>query len=193
MADDEKMTVTLEEFCALDGTPARDTLRRLIKDNPDFPAKPGTNGVAYEIDTAAAIEWLKGRKERAEAEQRERAARVKQFALDLLGEEAASDLDGPLSTAERQALLQEEFLRIKVAEKRGELISKASIEAAAAQVLTVDARRRETFIARLAKRVELTREQIAEGEALMDSDRREFVAELQDLFAADGSDGGGHE
>ena len=55
----DRLTLTLEEFAKLDGVPGRDTLRRIIKDNPDFPAKPGSNGVAYEIDVEAGIAWLK--------------------------------------------------------------------------------------------------------------------------------------
>ena len=60
----DRITASLAEFAAIPGVPSQVTLRQLIKDNPDFPAKPGTNGVAYEIDVASAIAWVKARDEK---------------------------------------------------------------------------------------------------------------------------------
>jgi hypothetical protein len=188
MAD--RLTLTLEEFAALDGVPGRDTLRRMIKENPDFPAKPGSNGVAYEIDVERAIEWLRGRDQRRRTEQEEREAAARQLALDMLGTDAAADLDRGQTVGERKALLEEEFYAIKVAEKRGDLIRKDSIEAAIADVIVTDARRRGTFVSRLSKRVTLTREQIAAAEAMIDLDRAAFANELQALAAPGGASGG---
>lgn len=176
--------MTLEEFAALDGVPGRDVLRRTIRDNSDFPATPGTNGVAYQIDVAAAIEWLRGRDERRRLEEEERAAAARQLALDMLGSDAAADVDRGTSSSERKALLEEEFYAIKVAEKRGELVRKADIEAAIANVLAIDARRRTDFVARLAKRIALSRDQIRQAEILMEHDCRQFAAALEAL--ADG-------
>lgn len=184
----DTLIASLAEFAAIPGVPSEVTLRKIIKENPDFPAKPGTNGVAYEIDTAAAIEWLQARDERRIAEEREHAAAVKQLGLELLGDKAATDIDRAITPGERRELLEEEFYAIKVAEKRGELIRKAEIEAAIADVLVTDARRRATFMARLAKRVDLDRGQIAAGEALMDSDRRAFAQELQGLMEQSDAD-----
>lgn len=177
----ERLTMTLEEFAAIEGVPGRDVLRRIIRDNADFPATPGSNGVAYQIDVAAAIEWLKGRDERRRAEEEERAASARQLALEMLGTDAAADVDRGSSASERKALLEEEFYAIKVAEKRGELIRKDSIEAAISDVLVADAQRRASFITRLAKRVNLSREQLAAAEELIDLDRRQFAAALQAL------------
>lgn len=185
---DSHLTMTLEEFAAIEGVPGRDVLRRIIRDNPDFPAKAGSNGVAYEIDVAAAIEWLKGREERRRAEDEERAAAARQLALDMLGSDAASNVDRSVSASERKALLEEEFYAIKVAEKRGELIRKDSIEAAISNVLALDAQQRRTFVARLAKHVNLTREQMHEAELMVDQDRRQFAAALNAL--AEGSPSG---
>lgn len=176
MAD--RLTMTLEEFAALDGVPGRDVLRRMIKDNPDFPAKPGSNGVAYEIDVELAIEWLRTRDDRRRVDEEERAAAARQLALDMLGSDAAANLDRGSSASERKALLEEEFYAIKVAEKRGELIRKDSIEAAISNVLVVDARSRTSFMGRLAKRATLSREAIAAGEALMAHDMKQFAQAL---------------
>ena len=176
------LTYGLADFSAIPGVPSQVTLRQLIKDNPDFPAKPGTNGVAYEIDVAAAIAWLKARDERRIAAERTHADKVRQLGLELLGEDAAANVDqAGLGPSERKALLEEEFFAIKVAEKRGELIRKADIEAAISDVLVRDAQRRATFMARLAKRVDLEREAIAAGEVLMDADRRAFASALERL------------
>lgn len=179
MAD--RPTLTLEEFAALDGIPGRDTLRRIIRDNPDFPATPGSNGVAYRIDVERAIEWLRSRDERRRIEEEERAASARQLALEMLGPDAAVDIDRGHSPSERKALLEEEFYAIKVAEKRGELIRKESIEAAIANVLALDAKRRREFVPRLAMRINLNREQIAEAQALVEHDMQEFAAALQNL------------
>ncbi len=186
MAD--RMTMTLEEFAALDGVPGRDVLRRMIKDNADFPAKPGSNGVAYEIDVGLAIEWLRTRDDRRRADEEERAAAARQLALDMLGADAASNPDRAGSVSERKALLEEEFYAIKVAEKRGDLIRKDSIEAAIANVLVVDARSRTSFMGRLAKRTSLSRDAIAAGEALMLHDMKQFAEALSAL--SEGSPGG---
>jgi hypothetical protein len=184
----DRLTMTLEEFAALDGVPGRDVLRRIIKDNDDFPATPGTNGVAYQIDVAAAIEWLRSRDDRRRAAEEQRAAAARQLALDMLGADAVSNVDRGSTPSERKALLEEEFYAIKVAEKRGELIRKDSIEGAIADVLSTDAQQRRSFVARLAKRLSLTREQLHEAELMMEQDRRQFAAALNSL--AEGSTSG---
>ncbi len=177
----ERLTMTLEEFAAIEGIPGRDVLRRIIRDNPDFPATPGTNGVAYQIDVAAAVEWLKARDERRRADEEGRAAAARQLALDMLGSDAVADINQSASPSERKALLEEEFYAIKVAEKRGELIRKASVEAAIADVLAIDAKRRIEFVSRLSKVISLTREQITEAERLSEMDRQQLAAALQSL------------
>lgn len=187
MAD--RLIATLAEFAAIPGVPSQVTLRQLIKDNPEFPAKPGTNGVAYEIDVEEGIAWLKARDERRVASEREHAEAVRQLGLELLGAGAAANVAQPgASAAERKQFYEEEYLAIKVAEKRGELIRKAEIEAAISDVLVRDAQRRATFMARLGKRVDLSREVIAAGEALMDADRRAFASALERLTESTNAD-----
>jgi len=191
----ERLKASLAEFAAIPGVPSQVTLRQLIKDNPEFPAKPGTNGVAYEIDVEDGIAWLKARDERRIAAEREHAEAVRQLGLELLGEGSAANVTLPgASASERKQFYEEEYLAIKVAEKRGELIRKAEIEAAISDVLVRDVQRRATFMARLGKRVDLSREVIAAGEALMDADRRAFAGALErltettDADAASGAD-----
>jgi hypothetical protein len=185
----ETLIASLAEFAAIPGVPSEVTLRRLIRENPDFPAVPGTNGVAYEIDVRAGIEWLKAREARRIAAEREHAEQVRQLALELLGEDAAANVSqAGLSIDERRKLLEEEFYAIKVAEKRGELIRKADIEAAISDVLVADAHRRASFMTRLAKRVSLSREQLAAAEELMEFDRRQFAAALKGLIQNNDAD-----
>jgi hypothetical protein len=188
------LTASLAEFAAIPGVPSEVTLRKLIKENADFPAVPGTNGVAYLIDVAEAVAWLKERDAKRIAADREHAEQVRQLGLELLGADAAADVgQAGLSIDERKKLLEEEFYAIKVAEKRGDLIRKADIEAAIADVIVADARNRANFMARLAKRVTLGREQIAAGQELMDHDRRQFAAALERLAEkkdADAASGG---
>lgn len=188
----EALIASLGEFAAIPGVPSEPTLRRLIKDNPDFPALPGTNGQAYEIDVAAGIAWLKARETKRVQGERDHAERVRQLGLELLGEGAAADVSQVgLSAEERRKLLEEEFYAIKVAEKRGELIRKADIEAAISDVLVADARRRSSFMTRLAKRVNLSREQLAAAEELIEFDRRQFAAALKGLVEDDDVDAAG--
>ncbi len=188
----EALIAKLHEFAAIPGVPSEPTLRRLIKENPDFPANPGTNGQAYEIDVSAGIAWLKERDAKRVQSERDHAAQVRQLGLELLGDSSAADVSQVgISAEERRKLLEEELYAIKVAEKRGELIRKADIEATISDVLVADARRRSSFMTRLAKRVSLTREQLAAAEELMDFDRRQFAAALKGLTESDDADAAG--
>jgi hypothetical protein len=188
----EALIASLCEFAAIPGVPSEPILRKLIRENPDFPANPGTNGQAYEIDVAAGIAWLKEREAKRVQGEREHAEKVRQLGLELLGEGAAADVSqAGLSIDERKKLLEEEFYAIKVAEKRGELIRKADIEAAIVDVLATDAQRRGDFMARLAKRVNLTREQIAAAQELLEYDRRQFAAALKGVTETRDADAAG--
>lgn len=190
MAD--PLIVTLAEFCAQPGLPSEPVMRKLIRENPDFPATIGANGVPYGIDLAAGIAWIKERDAKRIEAQRQRAEEVRQQALDLLGEDAATNLGQEgLSIDERRKLLEEEFFRLKVAEKRGELIRKADIETAIVDVLATDAKRRREFMVRLAKLVNLSREQIAAAEELIEHDCRQFAAALKGLTETEDADAAG--
>lgn len=179
----ERVIASLGDLAAVPGMPTEPTLRKLIRENPDFPiVSIGKSGQSYEIDVEAAIEWIKAHEEKrreAEAAQRNR---VQQYALELLGYDAASNNEqAGLSPAERKALLEEELVAIKVAERRGQLIRKASVEEALAAMMVLDARRRETFTARLAKRIDLPREALTAIAAMMEQDRRALAADMEKL------------
>ncbi|MGD9470624.1 MAG: hypothetical protein AB7G24_00835 [Novosphingobium sp.] len=193
---DKRVTGTLGDLAAVPGMPSEPTLRKLIKENPDFPViSTGSNGRAYEIDVAEAVAWLQAREEKIRAAERARSEEVRQFALDLLGSDsAAAESDAGLSAAEQKQLLEAELAGIKVAERRGELIRRNSVEEALAALLVMFRQRGETFSARLAKRIDLTREQIAAIDELMRqdqnflADRMEKISEPDHADAATGAD-----
>jgi phage terminase Nu1 subunit (DNA packaging protein) len=159
------------------------TLRKLIKENRDFPVLSfGRNGVAYEFDATAVAAWIAAREATINEAQRARSDEVQQFRLDLLGADSASaQAKEGLSPSERKQLMEEELVAIKLAERKGDLIRKASVDAAIEAVIVKDAQRRGSFAARLSKRIELPREIIAAVEVLMDLDRKAFARELVEL------------
>ncbi len=165
------------------GMPSEPTLRKMIGDNPDFPIlSRGKNGVAYEFDLAAAAQFVVSLREREEVAARARANEVRQFGLALLGEDSAVNQERVgLSPAERKALLEEELISIKVGERRGELIRKASVEAAFASIMSLLNQSGRSFASRLAKRTELTRDQIALIERMMDADLRALADKFEEM------------
>lgn len=177
------MVGSLGELEAMPGMPSIPTLKKMIDEHVDFPVlKRGTNGVAYEFDLAEAHQFVRGIREREEAEARSRAAEVRQLGLELMGGQSlAGPADVGLSASERKALLEEELVAIKVAEKRGLLIDKASVEEAVSALFVRLDQSRRSFTARLTKRVELDREQIAGIEAVMRQDQVSLAGEMARL------------
>lgn len=97
-ADKPSMVVTLGQLAALPNMPSEPTLRKIIDENPDFPLlSRGRNGVAYEMDAAAAIRFIKGLETKKEEDRRTAADQLRQIAFDILGEDAASNLDPTFS------------------------------------------------------------------------------------------------
>lgn len=186
----EPVLVQLGELAAVPGMPSEATLRKLVRENDDFPVvSRGKNGVAYEIDLERAVQWIRDNEEKKLQAQRERQDEVRQFAMDFLGPDAASDQgQSGLSAAERKQLLEEELVAIKLAERKGELIRKASIESALATVLIKDAQRRSSFSQRLAKRIDLPRDVIAAIDAMQEFDRESFARELEQISEIDDAD-----
>ena len=148
----------------------------------------GRNGVAYEMDLAAAISFIKGLEAKKEEERRASADQVKQLGLALLGEDAASDLaQAALSATERKAMLEGELFAIRVGRERGELVRKASMEAAVGAVFQLLNSKMRSLPARLSKRMELSRKQIALIDQIVERD----LTELADKFEEMGRTGDG--
>ena len=183
------MVVTLGQLASVPSMPSEPTLRKLIDENPDFPLlSRGRNGVAYEMDLAAAISFIKGLEAKKEEERRASADQVKQLGLALLGEDAASDLaQAALSATERKAMLEGELFAIRVGRERGELVRKASMEAAVGAVFQLLNSKMRSLPARLSKRMELSRKQIALIDQIVERD----LTELADKFEEMGRTGDG--
>jgi hypothetical protein len=183
---------SLQELTSLPGMPSEPTIRKLIDKHSDFPIlKRGKNGDAYEFDLGEAAKFVLGLREREEEEARARAAEVRQFGLDLLGADAvALDADQVgLSAKERKELIEEELAAIRLAKERRELVRKASVEAALADFLVWLGQRQASFSARLAKRADVPRDLLLAVDRLMESDRSEIAARMEQMKdAGDGSD-----
>lgn len=180
---EQRVIGTLGDLAAVPGLPSEPTLRKLIRENPDFPiVSTGTNGHAYEIDIAAAIAWLKSHEEKRREAERERSATVQQFALDLLGADAAANVAQPgLSPADRKALYEEEVAAIKLGMLRGEFVRKASVEAAVAAMLDLVSQQYRSLSARLSKRTDLTRRQQTLIDEMVEQDMRQLAAKLEEM------------
>lgn len=178
------MIGSLAELVSLPGMPSEPTIRKLIDKHSDFPIlKRGKNGDAYEFDLKVATEFILGLRAKEEEEARARAAEVQQFGFDLLGPDAVALDAGQvgLSAAERKALLEEELVAIKLAEKRGQLVRKASVEAALGTFLTWLGQRQDSFSRRLAKRVDVPREVLTAIDRLVEADRKEIAAQMEKM------------
>jgi hypothetical protein len=179
---------------AATGLASEPTLRKWIAAEPDqaWIIKRGSNGDAYEIEIEAAAGAFRAREEARSQEARDRAEQIKQLGLDLgLG---GSSTDGPvgLSIAERKQLLEEELVAIKIAKERRELVPRASVEAAFGDVLVRFRQRGTTFAARLAKKVDLSRDQITAIDRLALADQAELARMMENLGKDLGDGGGEH-
>lgn len=171
------------------GLASEPTLRKWLKDQRDseWLKKRGSNGDAYEIDIPGAIAaWKAKENDKAEAE-RQKSEMLGQMAMDL----GLSLPTGPaLSIADRKALIDEEVAAMKLGQLRRELVSAAEVEAAIGDVLARYAQRASTFAARLAKKIDLSREQIAAIETLRAADQTWFAGQLENWGKGIVDDGG---
>jgi hypothetical protein len=163
---------------AATGLASEPTLRKWLKEQPDcdWLKKRGSNGDAYEIDIPGAITaWKAKEGEKAETERRKVEA-LGQMALEL----GLITPTGPtLSIADRKALVDEEISAMKLAQLRKELVPTSSVEAAVGDVLARYAQRAASFGARLAKKIDLTREQLVAIEALRAADQDWFADQME--------------
>lgn len=171
------------------GIASEPTLRKWLKDQRDcdWLKKRGSNGDAYEIDIPGAIAaWRAKENEKAEAE-RQKSELLGQIAMDL----GLSQPTGPMvSIADRKALIDEEVAAMKLAQLRRELVSVAEVEAAIGDVLSRYAQRASSFAARLAKKIDLSREQIAAIETLRAADQTWFADQMEKWGKGIVDDGG---
>jgi hypothetical protein len=179
---------------AATGIASEPTLRKWIAAEPDQPwiLKRGSNGDAYEIDLVEAAKAYQAREEAKVEEARQRAEQIRQLGFDLgLGDNLRGDEPVGLSLAERKQLLEEEYAALKLGKARGELVSLASAKAAFGEVLVKFGQTLDTFSARLAKKVDLDRHQLAAIDRQIEHDRTQLADMMEKMELGDsGADGG---
>lgn len=166
---------------AATGIASEPSLRKWIEQQPDQPwiIKRGSRGDAYEIDIPGAVKAWQEKEELAAQVARDRVTQIKQLALDLGIASGDQEPTAELSILERRQLLEEELVAMKLAERRGELISFVAASAALGEVLIRVRELGETLAARISKKVDLSREQIAAIDSQMERDH----AKLADWMA----------
>jgi len=158
---------------AATGIASEPTLRKWIAAEPDqsWIIKRGSNGDAYEIEIEQAVLAFQAGEDAKLQAARERSGAIRQIAMDLgLGQREDDPSSVELSIAERRQLLEEEFAANKLARLRDELVPFAEACAAFGDVLVRQQQLARTFAARLAKKIDLTREQIAAIERMVEGD-----------------------
>jgi hypothetical protein len=173
------------------GIASEPTLRKWITAEPDQPwiIKRGSNGDAYEIEIEDAVRAFKAAEEAKLQAARERSGAIRQIALDLgLG---SPDDDGAveLSLVERRQLIEEQYAADKLSRFRDQLVPYDEACAAFGDVLVKFTQTGRTFAARLAKRIDLTREQIAAVDRLMENDLVALADWLEKMEVSSGNDG----
>lgn len=178
---------------AATGIASEPTLRKWIAAEPDQPwiLKRGKNGDAYEIDLAGAVAAFQENEEARTQAARERADSIRQFGLEL-GLGGREEHAVGLSIAERKQLLEEELVAIKIAKERRELVERASVAAAFGDVLVKFRQRGDTFAARVAKKVDLSREQITAIESLVRADQVELARLMEQMDLGEQRADGSH-
>lgn len=176
------MRGTLTELASIDGMPSEPTLRKMIVADPDFAGiiKRGSNGDAYEIDLRVAAEYVIGLEQRKRDAEIERQQQLAQLGLDL-GLGKAADQPAGMTIADRKALLEEEIVAVKLGKLRGEIIHKASVEAALSAFLIKLAQQMSTFGSRLAKRADVSRATQIEIDRLIEADQAALARWMRDL------------
>jgi len=165
------------------GMPSEVTLRKLIIERPDFPIiSRGKNGVAYEIELIDAFAFVRGIEDEKQRAASVKADALRQLGLELLGADAASaDAPMAMSSADRRALMEEELVAIKLAEKRGSLVRKDQVIAAVSDFVMMVAERQKTLVDRLAKLADLPRDALTALDRLIEHDRRDVADRMEQI------------
>jgi hypothetical protein len=181
--------VSLAELAKAPGMPSEVSIRKLIADHPDFPiVARGRNGVAYQFDVDDVCAWWLDRRQREEVDARAHQAEINQHVLELLGGDAVSAPEPGLSTADRKGLIEEEIAAIKLAEKRGDLVRKQSVEEAVSSAIIAIKDRLSTFSARLSRRHDIERELFVAIDTQMSGDLA-AIADALDQMGSQYADG----
>jgi hypothetical protein len=168
--------------------PLADWLKSLPAETEWIFKRATAKGDPWDIDLAAAVVAWNARQDEKTQAARDRADLINQLALDL-GLNPRPETHSDVSINERKALLEEEVLAIKLAEKRGELIRKRDVEAAAADAMSKHRSSFESLAAELAMKLDLDRDQIAIVEKSVSIRLHAFADDMENLGRNDGNDG----
>lgn len=127
----ERLVVNLDEFSELCGVTS-ETMRGYVKaveGMPDWLIKRGTRGSGYEIDAELGVAWWRKLRADEAAVGAERAERLAQLRLDLVGDAVEGDEAFSLSGKQRREEYAATMERIKLRRVMGELGEVAPIEA----------------------------------------------------------------
>lgn len=186
------MIGTLGELASLPGMPSEPTLRKMIDGDPEFAGiikRAKGKGDAFEIDLVAAARYVQSLDDKRREAERDRQTALGQLGLDMGLGGVVSSAPG-VSIADRKALLEEEVIAIKLARQRGELVVKATIEAAIGQLLVWHQQHQSGFSARLAKRVDLDRAAQIEVDAMIAADLADFARRIRKIGEIEATDDG---
>jgi hypothetical protein len=181
MSDADVLIGSLGDLANMAGMPSEPTIKKMIDADPAFPVlSRGTNGRAWEFDLKVAWEYIRQCQERDEANARAHREAVAQLGFDLLGEGALVDDVQvlTLSPQEQNAAMNAEYLRTKLAEKRGSLVAVREIAAGLSEDLVFISDFGRGFSGRCAKRATFSREQMNVIDQVMD----EFLGGIADRF-----------
>lgn len=127
----ERLVVNLDEFSELCGVTS-ETMRGYVKaveGMPDWLIKRGTRGSGYEIDAELGVAWWRKLRADEAAAGTERAERLAQLRLDLVGDAVEGEEAMSLSGKQRREEYAATMERIKLRRIMGELVERAEIEA----------------------------------------------------------------
>lgn len=127
----DALIVNMDEFAELCGvTP--ETMRGYVKavdGQPDWLIKRGTRGRGYEIDAINGVAWWRKLRADEAAVGTERAERLAQLRLDLIGNAVEGEEALALSGKQRREEYAATMERIKLRRVMGELVDRAEVEA----------------------------------------------------------------
>lgn len=127
----ERLIVNLDEFSELCGVTS-ETMRGYVKaveGMPDWLIKRGTRGSGYEIDAELGVAWWRKLREDEAAVGADRAERLAQLRLDLVGDVVEGEEALSLSGKQRREEYAATMERIKLRRIMNELGEVAAIEA----------------------------------------------------------------
>lgn len=172
---------------ALDVSPT--TLSAWIRSGLPFETA-GTNGRSYEFRLSLAFAWAAERKAREDAGRQRAESAAAQLRLALLGEDGGGAEDrARLSPREQRDLIDVERAWMAAAEARRDLIRRRDVTVGISEVWSGLRDRLDALPDMIARRLDLTGEEIEAVEQVCDGLLAEAVEVVRGIIGDDGEDG----